>query len=160
MTEMRFYNGFTEHEMANAYGLQKLGIEKCRPFFTRGIVVDVAGLKGRMLNMGEEITVADVQAALQRAGHRGVEHPRRATGCSSIPGGAVSGRRTMPSSTRASPGSGWRSRAGASAKQLALVGADTWATEVVPNPNPDLVFAVHNELITKNGIFNHENLDF
>ena len=28
MTEMRFYNGFTEAEMANAYGLQKLGIEK------------------------------------------------------------------------------------------------------------------------------------
>ena len=46
------------------------------------------------------------------------------------------------------------------AKQLALVGADTWATEVVPNPDPDLVFVVHNELITKNGIYNHENLDF
>ena len=30
----------------------------------------------------------------------------------------------------------------------------------MPNPNPDLVFIVHNELITKNGIFNHENLDF
>ena len=45
-------------------------------------------------------------------------------------------------------------------KQVALVGSDTWATEVVPNPNPDLVFIVHNELITKNGIFNHENLDF
>ena len=28
MTEMRYYNGFTEAEMANAYGLQKLGIEK------------------------------------------------------------------------------------------------------------------------------------
>ena len=40
------------------------------------------------------------------------------------------------------------------------MGSDTWATEVVPNPNPDLVFAVHNELITKNGILNHENLDF
>ena len=30
----------------------------------------------------------------------------------------------------------------------------------MPNPNPDLVFVVHNELITKNGILNHENLDF
>ena len=46
------------------------------------------------------------------------------------------------------------------AKELALVGSDTWATEVVPNPNPDLIFAVYNELITKNGIHNHENLDF
>ena len=45
-------------------------------------------------------------------------------------------------------------------KQAALVGADTWATEVVPNPNADLAFVVHNELITKHGIYNHENLDF
>ena len=28
MTEMRYYNGFTEAEMANAYGLQKLGIRE------------------------------------------------------------------------------------------------------------------------------------
>jgi kynurenine formamidase len=45
-------------------------------------------------------------------------------------------------------------------KQAALVGSDTWATEAVPNPNADLAFIVHNILITKNGIFNHENLDF
>src|SRR5262249_54926191 len=48
MAEMRYYNGVTEAEMANAYGLKKLGIEKIKPFFTRGILVDVAGLKGRM----------------------------------------------------------------------------------------------------------------
>ena len=45
-------------------------------------------------------------------------------------------------------------------KQAALVGADTWATEVVPNPDPNVAFVVHQELITKHGIFNHENLDF
>ena len=32
--------------------------------------------------------------------------------------------------------------------------------EVVPNPNPTLVYPVHSELLTKNGIFNHENLVF
>src|ERR687887_578485 len=66
MNEMRFYNGVTEAEMADAYGLKKLGVEHCKPFFTRGVVIDVAGLKGRMMNAGEEITVADVQGALQR----------------------------------------------------------------------------------------------
>jgi kynurenine formamidase len=45
-------------------------------------------------------------------------------------------------------------------KGAVLTGADCWATEVVPNPNKDLVFAVHSELITKHGIYNHENLDF
>jgi hypothetical protein len=41
-----------------------------------------------------------------------------------------------------------------------MTGADTWATEVVPNPNKDLVFAVHGELIARQGIYNHENRDF
>jgi kynurenine formamidase len=41
-----------------------------------------------------------------------------------------------------------------------MTGADCWATEVVPNPDKNLAFPVHGELITKNGIYNHENLDF
>ncbi len=39
-----------------------------------------------------------------------------------------------------------------------LVGSDTWATEVVPNPNPDLQFPVHQLLIPRNGIYIFENL--
>ena len=45
-------------------------------------------------------------------------------------------------------------------EEIVLVGSDTWPVEVVPNPDPDLAFPVHNELITKNGILTHENLDF
>ncbi len=41
---------------------------------------------------------------------------------------------------------------------VAIVGADTWPVEVVPNPDPNLAFPVHQELIPKNGIFIHENL--
>ena len=43
-------------------------------------------------------------------------------------------------------------------KGVAIVGADTWPVEVVPNPDPDLAFPVHQELIPKNGIFIHENI--
>jgi kynurenine formamidase len=45
-------------------------------------------------------------------------------------------------------------------KGACMTGADCWATEVVPNPDKNLVFPVHSELITKQGIYNHENLDF
>jgi hypothetical protein len=45
-------------------------------------------------------------------------------------------------------------------KDLCLTAADTWAVEVVPNPDKNLAFVVHAELQTKNGIYNHENLDF
>jgi hypothetical protein len=40
-----------------------------------------------------------------------------------------------------------------------MTGADSGATEVNPNPNPDLVVPVHQELMMKNGIFNLENMD-
>ena len=45
-------------------------------------------------------------------------------------------------------------------KGVCVVGADTWGMEVVPNPDKNLAFPVHGELITKNGIFIHENLIF
>lgn len=45
-------------------------------------------------------------------------------------------------------------------KDLCLTGADTWAVEVVPNPDKNLAFPVHVELQTKHGIHNHENLIF
>jgi kynurenine formamidase len=44
-------------------------------------------------------------------------------------------------------------------RQIAYVGADNWGVEVNPNPDPDVRGVVHIELITKNGIFLHENLD-
>ena len=159
MTEMRYYNGFTEAEMANAYGLQKLGIEKCKPFFTRGVLVDVAGLKGRMLNMGEEIKVADVQAALQRQGIA-ESSIQPGDGVFFNTGWGDLWKKNNAKFNEGEPGIGLEVARWCVAKQLALVGGDTWATEVVPNPDPDLAFVVHNELITKNGIFNHENLDF
>ena len=43
--------------------------------------------------------------------------------------------------------------------EVIVVGADTWGVEAVPNPDPDLAFPAHQELITRNGIFLHENLD-
>ena len=66
---IRFYNGFTEHEIASSEGLQKLGIEHIRPIVTRGHLIDVAGLKGRLLEAGEDL-VADLRAAVSRQGLR------------------------------------------------------------------------------------------
>ena len=39
-----------------------------------------------------------------------------------------------------------------------MVGSDAWGVEVVPNPNPSLTFPVHQLLLTRNGIYIHENL--
>jgi kynurenine formamidase len=158
-TEMRYYNGFTEEEMGKPYGLEKLGMEKCKPFFTRGILVDVAGLKGRMLDKGEEIMLADVQAALQR---EGISEDSIKAG-DAIFFNTGWGSLWIKDNTRFNsgcPGIGLEVAKWIVDKQASVFGGDTWPTEVVPNPNPDLAFVVHNELITKHGIYNHENLTF
>jgi hypothetical protein len=67
-TNMLFYNGNRLSEMWSPYGLKKLGIENARPFFTRGVLFDVQGLKGRVLDVGEEIALADLKACLERQG--------------------------------------------------------------------------------------------
>src|SRR5688500_17150584 len=67
-TEDVFYNGFKLSEFGTAYGLEKLGVEKVGPFFTRGILLDVADLKGeRSLPAGYVITPDDLQKALEVA---------------------------------------------------------------------------------------------
>ena len=63
-----FYNGNKLSEFGDTYGLKKLGVEKLKPLFTRGHLVDMVAVKGRMMEAGEEIMVADIRAALQRHG--------------------------------------------------------------------------------------------
>jgi len=109
--EMRFYNGHTVADFSDAYGLKKLGVENCKPFFTRGHLVDLVPVKGRMMEAGEEITVADLRAALGKQNcRRATSSP--ATPSSSTPAGAHCGRRTTTSSTVASLASGSRSPTG------------------------------------------------
>ncbi len=159
LSEMRFYNGFTEAEMAGAYGLKKLGIEKVKPIFTRGILIDLAGHKGKMLERGEEIKVADVQDALARQGI--AEDTIK-------PGDAIFfytgwGSLWMSDNNRynsGAPGVGMEVAKWLVSKQPCVVGADNWSFEVIPNPDASVFSPVHNELITRHGIFIHENLDF
>jgi hypothetical protein len=53
-------------DFSDAYGLKKLGVENCKPFFTRGHLIDMVGVRGRMMEAGEEIGVADISSALQK----------------------------------------------------------------------------------------------
>ena len=65
---MRYYNGHSHAEIGTGRGFRKLGVEHVVPIFTRGILIDIAGYKGRMLECTEEVTIADLQAALKRQG--------------------------------------------------------------------------------------------
>lgn len=157
--EMRYYNGFTSTEVNDANGLKKLGVEKLKPLFTRGHLIDVMGLRGRMWDAGEEISVADIRAALQRQTMREEDiRPGDAvffhTGWSSL------WMRNNDRFNAGEPGIGLEVARWVVERDLCLTGADTWAVEVIPNPDKALAFIVHAELQTKRGILNHENLVF
>lgn len=155
--QMLYYNGFSEAEITSAEGLLKLGIEKIKPIITRGILIDVASQKGDM-NAGDEITLADVNKALSAQGLSKTDIQ---------PGDAVLfrtnwGRHWITDNNTynsGAPGIGLEVGDWLVSKDVALVGADSWPVEVVPNPDPNLAFPVHQKLLTDNGIFIHENLN-
>jgi kynurenine formamidase len=150
-----FYNGHDRGEFAQGDGLTKLGVENVGALVTRGVLVDVAGFKGvARLGASYEITRADLTGALERqrteirAGDVVIVH----TGWGSLwnVDNAAFGA--------TAPGVGLDAAQYLVDREVVLVGSDTWATEVVPNPNPELAFPVHQLLIPRNGIYIFENL--
>jgi kynurenine formamidase len=150
-----FYNGNKRAELARPEGLTKLGIENVGPLVTRGVLVDVAAFKGvARLDGGYEITLADVRGALERqrteirSGDVVIFH----TGWGSL------WKVDNAAFNANAPGIGLEAGRYLVEREVVLVGADTWSMEVVPNPNPELQFVVHQLLIPRNGIYIFENL--
>ncbi len=154
-----FYNGVPLEEMKSPYGLRKLGVERVKPIITRGILVDVAGYKGvGRLASGYEVTLEDVRGALawqgvDEAGIRPGDALFFRYGWSDLWSDPVRYNEDPP-------GIGLEVARWVVERQASMVGSDSWTTEVVPSPDPGLAFPVHQELITKHGIFNLENLVF
>jgi kynurenine formamidase len=150
-----FYNGNDRTEFSQADGLAKLGVENVGPLVTRGVLVDVAAFKGvARLPGGYEITLADLRGALERqrtelgAGDVVLVH----TGWGSL------WKVDNAAFGASAPGVGLEAAQWLVEREVVLVGSDTWATEVVPNPNSELAFPVHQLLIPRNGIYIFENL--
>ena len=153
-----YYNGFTvQDDMANQYGLQKLGVEHIKPYITRGVLIDIAGYKGiATLDNSYEVTLADVQGALKK---QGIEESSLKEGDALFFNYGWSKLWTEPAEyNKNPPGIGMEVAKWIVTKKMSMVGSDSWPTEVWPNPNADLVVPVHQELITKNGILNLENM--
>jgi len=154
-----FYNGIPLDEIRDLYGLKKLGVENIKPIVTRGVLIDIAGFKGvPTLPNGYEVTVADVRGALGKQG-------MNETGIQ--PGDAIffnygwSANWTKPAVYGAGqPGVGLEVARWIIDRKASMVGSDSPGLEVTPNPDADLAYPVHGELIPKHGIWNQENLHF
>ncbi|MFK8082600.1 MAG: cyclase family protein [Granulosicoccus sp.] len=150
-----FYGGIPADEVIGSYGVNKLGIEHVKPFFTRGILIDMVALKGRSLEAGEEITADDIKAALEK---QGTAPPGKGDVVLVHTGWGQHWIEDNEKFNSGCPGLGMDAAAYLIEAGIAVAGADTWPVEVVPNPVPGQVFPVHQEFITKNGIFIHENI--
>jgi kynurenine formamidase len=155
--KIRYYNGLTQEEVGGAYGLKKLGIENLKPFFTRGILLDVLATKGGdRLPIGYVITMADVRATLQRQGTR---EPGEGDAVLFRTGHAKLWKKDNAEYNKGCPGPGATVGKWLAERKVAVVGGDTWPVEAVPGEDNDVPFACHTIWLTVNGIFINENLN-
>jgi len=150
-----FYNDTPAQEVFGSGGVKKLGMEHVKPFFTRGVLIDMVALRGRNLEAGEEITAEDIKAALEK---QGTAMPGEGDVVLFHTGWGSYWIDDNAKFNAGCPGIGLAAAELLGEWGVAIAGADTWPVEVVPNPNSALAFPVHQELITKRGIFIHENI--
>ena len=166
-----YYNGFRLTDIVREWGTTALGNEHMGPIITRGVLIDVIGMKvdegatgdyftaangGRVLRDTYRITVEDIEAGLRRAGLTAIG-----------PGDVVLFRtgwthlvRTDPERFVAGePGIYLREARYLAARRPAIVGSDTWALEVLdPAVTQGAAVPAHNVLITQHGIRINESV--
>jgi kynurenine formamidase len=149
------YNCVKLDDVQTRNGFTKLGVEKVGSLMTRGVLIDVAALKGvGMLPDTYEITVDDLQRALQR---------QKMT---LLPGDAVIintgwGKLWGKDNDRfmkTNPGLGVASAEWLARQDPMLVGSDVGPINVTPNPDPQVSNPAHQIMLVINGIHLLENL--
>jgi kynurenine formamidase len=149
------YNCLKTEDISTRTGFTKLGIEKIGTLMTRGVLIDVAALKGvDILGDTYEITVPDLQQALQRQN------------VSLQPGDAViinTGWSRLWGKDNArymkgNPGIGVAAAEWLVRQDPMLIGGDSPPIEINPNPDPQISLPIHQIMPVVNGIFLLENL--
>ena len=149
------YNCFKTEDISTRGGFTKLGIEKVGAMITRGVLIDVAALKGvDMLGDSYEITVQDLEQALGRQnvklqpGDAVIIH----TGWGKLWG------KDNARFLKTCPGIGVAAAEWLAKQDPMIVGSDNWPVEVGPNPDPQVSLPVHQIMLAVNGIHILENM--
>lgn len=160
-----FYNGNKGSDFAAPEGVKKLGIEHVGPIVTRGVLIDVLGWKiktgssdvqtvngHKMLKDTYRITLEDIQATMKWEKVKSIEPGDVVlirTGWDSLADDPATYDRYLATE----PGIYIREAKFLADHRPAIIGADSWALELVGVADPrGFLFAVHNELITRRGI--------
>jgi kynurenine formamidase len=150
-----FYNCVPIEGNESRTGFGTLGVEHVGSLIARGVLIDVAALKGvTVLPDRYEITVQDLEQALARQkltlqrGDAVLIH----TGWGTL--WNVDNARYV----KTSPGIGVAAAEWLAKQDPLLIGADNWPVEVAPNPDPELNLPVHQVLLVVHGVHTLENL--
>jgi len=147
----RTYNGYRLADIAEDHGTNKLGVDTLPQIVTRGVLVDVAAVRGvDRLGPGDVISVADIEAAGVdvRPGDAVFFH----TGWGSLWG--LDNDRYG----EGEPGPGMAVARWLVQHGVALTGCDTWSYGPVPAEDPAEPFIVPQTLNTHHGVVVVENL--
>ena len=149
------YNCVPLDDVATRSGFTKLGVEKVGTLMTRGVLIDIAALKGvPMLADAYEITARDIQDALARQkltlqpGDAVLLH----TGWGQLWG------QDNARYQKSNPGIGVGAAEWLARQNPMLVGADNGPVEINPNPDAQLNQPVHQIMLVVNGIHLLENV--
>jgi len=152
-----YYNCNKSSDFAATDGLKKLGIEHVPAIATRGVVLDMAGyFKTDIVKEGTAFTGADIEGAMKRQGIKSIEKGDVVlfyTGWLKLLG------KDNKRFGSVAPGLGRDGAKYLAARDVAMIGADTWSFEAVPFENGAGVFEVHQILIPMNGIHILENIN-
>ncbi len=143
----KLYNGYLGDTIRSTTGAQKLGIEKMPPIVTRGLLLDLVRLKGRLLAPGESIDAADLQAAAAAVG----VSPGKGDAILLRTGWLESQQGVKNPSFDIEPGIDESAALWLAEREVAMIGADNFAIEAMPFPEGK-VFPVHQMLIRDFGV--------
>ena len=165
-----YYNQTPMGKYVSQNYLKKLGLEHIKTFATRGVIIDLVKVfqdtgklktnpacKGPCLDGGTVITEADLQAGLKtynvtlREGDAVFLHTGWGDLFSQFPA-------QNALYNKSEPGLGKSAAQWLADQKVILVGADTWAVEVIPSEDTAEAFPVHALLLTDNGIHIIENV--
>jgi len=156
---IRYYNGFSHADIGTGRGFTKLGVENVPPIFTRGILIDIAAYKGRMLELSEEFSVKDIKSALKLQG-MSVDDIEEGDALFYHTGwGSLWGVNNAKFNSGV-PGLSDKAGDWVVERKVVLVGTDNWGVEAIPGPDLNNFAPNHQKFLVENGIYIMENLDF
>jgi kynurenine formamidase len=165
-----YYNQTPMGKFINQNNMVKLGLEHLKSFATRGVIIDLvkvyqqagklgsnAACKNPCLDKGTLVTPEDLQAGLKmyNVTLREGDAVFLNTGWGDL-FAQYPAQNALYNSGE--PGIGSAAAKWLVDQKVILVGADSWAVEVIPGESSAIAFPVHQMLLTDNGIHIVENV--